>query len=625
MPSTVIEARNIPRIPFLPALKDIQMIYDLHGNVQPIAWLPDDHGILVQGRSGPFNSGYKIYDKENKKFRSLDKYLQPTTQFEVSQVASSPYIVFKKSDSKSQLNQLFKFNYISNELFEIFATKSEIKDFLISPNGSQVICNIKLGVKRYQIQSIAIEDKSDTIIIYDSYRPIELIAIHPLHAEILLEETNRDEKTISIYDYTGNNKRILFKYVNNNVYQESYRWSIDGRFLYYLSNKASDFIELHRFDFNLYEDNIITSQINFDVEDYAIFGEDQSVISINSDGFSTIKYYDHNFNGFKELDGLPWGQYEIIQHPSKYLLAVSVSQAYNLKHMFKLSFDKAVTSWEVESIDFDEKGINYERPKTINYYVYDSLDRSSYVRSAYLYKKKDANNDEPMPVLIHLHGGPRGQARPYYGLGSKFLNLGLTIIEPNYRGSSGYGKSFEVQDNGKNRINALKDIGALFDWIAQNPDLDQNRVAVAGSSYGGFLALASMASYPKKIACGLSYYGITDFHQLYRQADDLLLNMLRDEYGDERNQEVNLFLKNISPINNINDLKMPLFVYHGAKDPVVNVHHSRVLVNALEFINEDLWYVEASNEGHGLRDPMNYMYVQNASYLFLKKYLVGSE
>lgn len=602
------------------------MIYELHGNRQSIAWLPGDHGMIVKGRSWLFDNGFFIFDKENTESRNLDRQIKPGINYRVSQAASKPYIYFKKDHSKSQLNILYKYDYMSGDRIEIFSIKAEIPDFLISPDGEIIIFSTKLNDKEYQLRLLKTnnDNKSNTEVFYCTNFHPQLIAVNPEGPEIIFSEKKRDEKNILLYDYQEKSSRILFKYRDDSVYQKSYNWSKDGRFLYYLSNKASDFIELHRLDLNLFEDSVLTSQIYFDVEDFAIFSEDQILISINNNGFSSLKYYNNIFNAFQEIEGLPWGQYEIIKHPSKYLISVNVSQAYNQKHTFLLSLNKSTnSSWKVGRINLTENELIYRKPFLINYPVYDSLKGTFESRAAYLYKNTDVVM--PLPVLIHLHGGPREQARPYYGLNSNILNQGIAIIELNFSGSTGYGKTFEIQDNGKNRINALKDIGALLDWVAQNPGLDENRVAVAGGSYGGFLALASMAYFSDKITCGLNYYGITDFQQLYKEADTLILNKLRKEYGDERKTEVNLFLRTLSPINNVDNLVMPLLIYHGSKDPVVSVNHSRDLVNVLSLKNQNLWYVEASNEGHGLRDPMNYLYVQGASFLFLERYLIGSE
>src|SRR6185312_16787988 len=109
------------------------------------------------------------------------------------------------------------------------------------------------------------------------------------------------------------------------------------------------------------------------------------------------------------------------------------------------------------------------------------------------------------PVIVQIHGGPESQARPRFIGRNNYLvgELGIAMIYPNVRGSSGFGKTFLKLDNGRKREDSVKDIGALLDWIAQQPELDANRVAVVGGSYGGFMALSSLTHYPERIKAGI--------------------------------------------------------------------------------------------------------------------------
>src|SRR5262249_42978615 len=116
---------------------------------------------------------------------------------------------------------------------------------------------------------------------------------------------------------------------------------------------------------------------------------------------------------------------------------------------------------------------------------------------AFVYSPSSRKFPGPRPVLIDIHGGPEGQTRPGFIGRLNYLvdELGLVLIFPNVRGSSGYGKTYLRLDNGKQRADAVKDIGALLDWIAQQQDLDKSRVGVIGGSYGGFMSLAVQTTY----------------------------------------------------------------------------------------------------------------------------------
>src|SRR5690606_26731915 len=118
----------------------------------------------------------------------------------------------------------------------------------------------------------------------------------------------------------------------------------------------------------------------------------------------------------------------------------------------------------------------------------------------------------PHPVLIHLHEGPESQYRPGFEPYFQFLanELGYVVIAPNVRGSSGYGKTFLQLDNAMLREDAVRDIGSLIVWIGLQRDLDRQRIVVSGSSYGGYLALASLASYGDRLQGGISNVGISN-------------------------------------------------------------------------------------------------------------------
>src|SRR5207244_8620778 len=116
------------------------------------------------------------------------------------------------------------------------------------------------------------------------------------------------------------------------------------------------------------------------------------------------------------------------------------------------------------------------------------------------------------PVIINIHGGPEGQARPgFLGRNNYYVNeLGIAIIFPNVRGSTGYGKTFTKLDNGVLRDGAYKDIGALLEWIRTRPDLDADHVLVTGGSYGGHMTLVTATQYDGPICCSVDVVGMSN-------------------------------------------------------------------------------------------------------------------
>ncbi len=231
----------------------------------------------------------------------------------------------------------------------------------------------------------------------------------------------------------------------------------------------------------------------------------------------------------------------------------------------------------------------------------------------------------PFPVIIHVHGGPENQFRPRFN--SQFQmwidQLGAAVIAPNVRGSLGYGSYFITMDDKYNREASVEDIGALLDWIARQPRLDKDRVAITGASYGGYVALASAVRYSDRLRAAVDRVGITNFVTFLENTQDYRRVLRRMEYGDERDPEMRTFLERISPLNNVESIKIPLFVQQGSNDPIVPKSESDQMVKALREQGQTVWYMNALNEGHGYDKKENRDLFQQATFLFLQKYLLG--
>jgi dipeptidyl aminopeptidase/acylaminoacyl peptidase len=205
------------------------------------------------------------------------------------------------------------------------------------------------------------------------------------------------------------------------------------------------------------------------------------------------------------------------------------------------------------------------------------------------------------PVIISIHGGPETQFRPgFLGRYNYFLNeLGVAMIFPNVRGSAGFGKTFLKLDNGMKREDAVKDIGALLDWIAQQPDLDASRVAVSGGSYGGYMTLACAVHFADRITGAVSVVGISNFVTFLERTESYRRDLRRAEYGDERDPAMRAFLESISPLNHAARIAKPLFVVQGLNDPRVPHTESEQIVASLKARGTPVWFLMAKDEGHG--------------------------
>src|SRR6266850_775988 len=209
--------------------------------------------------------------------------------------------------------------------------------------------------------------------------------------------------------------------------------------------------------------------------------------------------------------------------------------------------------WDVERFDLSRAG-KLERWTTSETAVKtDAFPQAELVRwksfdgqeiSGFLYKPP-AKFSGKRPVLVVIHGGPEGQTQPtFVGRSNYYLNeLGIALIYPNVRGSTGYGRTFSLLDNGFKREDTYRDINALFDWIGTRPDLDAERIGVTGGSYGGHMTLAISTFYSDRIRCSVDIVGMSNLVTFLEHTEAYRRDLRRVEYGDERDPKMLEFLQ----------------------------------------------------------------------------------
>jgi dipeptidyl aminopeptidase/acylaminoacyl peptidase len=313
--------------------------------------------------------------------------------------------------------------------------------------------------------------------------------------------------------------------------------------------------------------------------------------------------------------------------PNNTKLGMTLNSARNPNEAFVLDLGRKplstgkLTRWtysEVGGLDTDKFSI----PVAVRFSSSTEGEEETIPIPAFVYLPRGKG---PFPVVIHVHGGPENQFRPRFNsdFQSWIDQLGVAIIAPNIRGSLGYGSYYITLDDGYSREAAVRDIGALLDWIAEQPRLDKDRVAIMGASYGGYIALASAVHYSDRLRAAVDRVGISNFVTFLENTQDYRRELRRVEYGDERDPEMRAFLEQISPLNNVDKIKIPLFVQQGSNDPIVPRSESDQMVAALREQDQVVWYMNALNEGHGYDKKENRDLFEQATFLFLQKYLLA--
>jgi dipeptidyl aminopeptidase/acylaminoacyl peptidase len=237
---------------------------------------------------------------------------------------------------------------------------------------------------------------------------------------------------------------------------------------------------------------------------------------------------------------------------------------------------------------------------------------------------KPSNAPEPLPVVVVVHGGPESQIVPYFHFLIQYLvNQGYAVLAPNVRGSTGYGKAYSQLDNVRKRMDSVADLAHAAYWLRQQPTIDAERIAVYGRSYGGFMVLAALTTYPDLWAAGVDLVGPSNFVTFLENTSSYRRAHREAEYGSlEHDRE---FLESIAPMNHLNQIRVPLLVQHGVNDPRVPFSEAQQLVDKLRSRNLPVEFVVFEDEGHQIVKLKNKQVLYPAVVRFLDRYVRGVE
>jgi dipeptidyl aminopeptidase/acylaminoacyl peptidase len=415
------------------------------------------------------------------------------------------------------------------------------------------------------------------------------------------------------------------------VSYEGGRWSVDGGSVYTLSDRDSEFLRLVRLDLATGASTALSGNLPWDVEQFDL-SEDGRLLAFftNEDGVSKLHFLDANTGAALPAPELPPGVANgILFRRGSHEVAFDLSWARSPSDLYSYDPDaRRLDRWTAS----EAGGLTAETfvvPELVHYPTFDTVGKNGPRRMipAFVYRPAAGRFQGRRPVYINIHGGPEGQARPnFQGTTNLFINeLGVVVIVPNVRGSTGYGKTYLKLDNGRLREDSVKDIGALLDWIATQPDLDPSRVMVAGGSYGGYMTLAVMTFYSDRLAAAWDSVGISNFVTFLQNTQGYRQDLRRAEYGDERDPQMRAFLEGIAPVNRARQITKPLLVTQGANDPRVPLAESDQIVNAVKSNGVPVWYLVAKDEGHGFAKKSNTDYQRAVLFEFMRRYLIGEK
>jgi dipeptidyl aminopeptidase/acylaminoacyl peptidase len=429
-----------------------------------------------------------------------------------------------------------------------------------------------------------------------------------------------NESRLYLVDISTGVKTRLLPEKDERTNFDGVSFSKDGKGIYIITNKDSEFNRLAYYDLASKKISFISSSIPWDVESAELSDDGKQMVFItNENGLSKLYVMQTATMQFSAMPNLPTGVMGGVEWCSdSKSLGLTFSSFDASADVYEYDTEtKQLTRWtESELGGMDISGL--PPPQLISWKSFDGK-----MISGYLYKAANKFSGK-RPVIINIHGGPEGQSRPtFLGRLNYFINeMGISLIFPNVRGSTGYGKTFVDLDNGIKREESVKDIGTLIDWAAQQSDLDANRIMITGGSYGGYMTLAVAYLYSDKIRCSLDVVGISNFNTFMKNTEAYRRDLRRVEYGDERDPKMAAFFEAIAPLNHTDKIKKPLFVVQGGNDPRVPFTESIQMKDKIKQNGGTVWFLMAKDEGHGFRKKNNQDFQFYATLEFIKRFLL---
>lgn len=572
-----------------------------------------DEGILISTRFGEVSQVHQVKTPGGARTQ-VTFYDEPVGSGDVS--PDGDQFVFSKDTGGDEFFQGYLFDLASGAVTQFTEPGSRNGGLAWSDDGTQVAWYRSTGA-----------DPNWDIMVGDPRDPSTVRVAHEGEGALFPVDWSADGTKIVVQQYISiTNSRIFTLDLTDNSFTEfnpdedvAYSGAAilaDGDILT-VTDKGSEFANLVRFDSETGNMVNYTASIDWGVSGWNLSPDESKVVfTLNEGGLGTIKLLDLNTGTLSDGPQLPVGIASgTTFSPDGTQVGFTFNGATSPADAWSFDIDTLeLTRWTTAEVG----GLNPERFITPTLFEYPNDDGMDIPAFKYI-----PEGEGPFPVIIQIHGGPEGQSRPGFSSTYQYWasELGVAVVVPNVRGSSGYGRTYVSMDNGLNRKRSVEDIGALLDWIETQPNLDTDRVLVYGGSYGGYMVLASMIDYGDRLAGGVNIVGISDFKTFLENTKGYRRDLRRAEYGDERDPEIAAFFEEISPLNNAAEIDKPIFIIQGYNDPRVPYTEAEQILAAVKDNDVEAWFLMAMDEGHGFRKKSNRDFQREAVTVFLTEVL----
>lgn len=610
--------KNVPPVP--QSVSDKLEQYQQARSAGFVDWMPKGQGALIATRFGDTAQLHSVA-KPGSARQQLTFYKEPLTNG-VFSPAGNGDLLFVKDVGGSESYQLFLTNIYSGKTTQLTSGDSRVGRPVWNHTGTHFVYrSTERNQKDYDVYLASVQTPTQKKMIYQGEGFWSPSVWSPDDRRLILYNYVSSSQTQFVeLDLKSGKTTALFPQLNLKTGFDYIKYTPDGKGVVYTSDQSSEFKQVHHRDLKTGKMTAL-SPATWSVTDFNLAPNGQYMAYVlNQDGMSQL-YIQHK-GRLVSLPQLPVGQiFDLKFDPKSEQLGFSMVTSQQPTDVYSLNLKtRKLTRWTHSEVG----GLDTSRFAEAQLVRYPSFDGK---KIPAFYFQPRAPKYKKSPVVIYIHGGPASQYRPgYSSLFQYWANeLGIAVLAPNVRGSRGYGKAYLALDNGYKREDSVKDIGALLDWIKTQPQLDPERVAVYGGSYGGYMVLASLVHYADRLKAGVDSVGISNFVTFLENTKAYRRDLRRVEYGDERDPQMRAFLQKISPLNQVENIKSPLMVVQGLNDPRVPASEAEQMVKALESRRQEVWYLLAKDEGHGFKKKKNRDYYYEVMALFWQKYLLPGD
>lgn len=611
---------NVPEIP-----EDVGAAVQRYQNYREARfqdWLADGT-MLITTRFGTTSQVHHVAEPRHARTQ-LTFHEEPVA--EAQAIPGGERFLYRRDTGGDEWFQLYVRDVAGAEAIQLTEPGTRNQSAVVSKDGRLVVWSRAMrGSADYAIMTANPSDPQSRRVAWQgtgSVGPTDISA-DGRHVLVSRNLSNRENRLLVLDLETGETRELGWSAATPARYDEP-RFARNGRSVIAITDAGSDVSRLMEFDLDTGRSRSISPESRWGIEDYDLSDDGRLLaFAFNEEGYSRVVVQDFvTRRALPQPESLDRGVLTGLEFsPDGTRLAIGLSTPTYAGDVFAFNLaDGAIERWTSSEMGALQRS-QLAEPRLIRFDSFDGLSVPAFV-----YRPRNIAADARTPVIIDIHGGPESQTRPLWNPGAQYFAemLGATIILPNVRGSEGYGTRYLNLDNGERREDSVRDIGALLDWIATQPDLDPARVAVYGQSYGGYMSLASMVHFSDRLVGGVERYGISNWTSFLQNTEAYRRDNRRAEYGDERVPTMRAVFDRISPLNNVGRITKPMLVMQGANDPRVPQSESDQVVRELRANGIEAWYVLFADEGHGFQKKHNNDLRREVETLFLRRLFEGA-